>query len=153
MERLQKSAASGQAGKLYRQFHRRGDASRPPNDPLLYVPSHPARALDLDLEAAGIKKKTAEGKIDFHACRLAYINLVIDSGVSVKQEQELARHSAADMTMNVYGRANVDRLAEAVERVGRAFLQPEGVPEEYRGSEWAETRTAQPTENQWVAPI
>jgi hypothetical protein len=30
------------------------------------------------------------GKLDFHACRVAYINLVIESGVSVKEAQTLA---------------------------------------------------------------
>ncbi len=46
--------------------------------------------------------------------------------------QEIARHSTADMTMNVYGRVNDDRLAEAIERIGHTFLEPEGVPEEYQ---------------------
>ena len=70
-------------------------------------------------------------KVDSHACRLAYIDLVIDIEVRVMEAQELDRHSTADMTMNVSGRTNDDRLAEAVERVGRALYQPEGVPEEY----------------------
>jgi len=49
-------------------------------NPLLYVPSHPARELDKDLETAGIPKHTPEGKVDFHACRVAYISLLFEAG-------------------------------------------------------------------------
>ena len=61
----------------------------------------------------------------------------------VKETQELARHSTADTTMNVYGRANDERLTDAVKRVGRVLLQPEGVPEEYQ-TRSTKTKPAQP---------
>lgn len=51
-----------------------------PENPLFYVPTHTARELDKDLQAAGIQKYNSDGKLDFHACRVAYINLVIESG-------------------------------------------------------------------------
>ena len=89
---------------------------------ILYVPSHAARDLDKDLKAAGIPKRAFGGKLDFHACRVAYVTHVIESGVTVKGAQELARHSTPMLTMNVYGRAREDRLAEAVEKVGEALL-------------------------------
>jgi hypothetical protein len=59
---------------MYQRGGATGDGIK---NPLLYVPSHPARSLDMDLEKAGIPKVTPKGKIDFHAVRLAYINLVI----------------------------------------------------------------------------
>ena len=71
------------------------------------MPSHTARALDKDLKAAGIAKQSPGGKIDFHACRVAYINLVIESGVTVKEAQELARHATPELTMNIYGRVEL----------------------------------------------
>ena len=86
-----------------------------PQKPLLYVPTHTARDLDIDLEAAEIPKHTPGGKLDFHACRLAYINLVLDSGATVKEAQELARHATPELTMNVYGRVRQDRLAGVAE--------------------------------------
>ena len=58
--------------------------------------------------------------------------MVLESGVSVKEAQELARHSTPELTMNVYGRARDERLAEAVERVGEALKPPKRVPEEYQ---------------------
>ena len=49
-----------------------------PKNPLLYVPSGPSRDLAKDLKAAGIPKHTPGGKVDFHACRVAYINMVLE---------------------------------------------------------------------------
>jgi integrase len=90
---------------------------------LLYVPTHPAREFDKDLEAAGIPKVTSAGKLDFHTCRLAYINLVLESGATVKEAQELARHSTPQLTMNIYGRVREERLAQAVDKVADALRQ------------------------------
>ena len=87
-------------------------------NPLLYVPSHPARTLDRDLEAAGIPKHTPKGKVDFHAARTAYINLLLeDDQLSPKDTQELARHSTSRLTLDVYGRADDARMARAIERL------------------------------------
>ena len=74
---------------------------------------------------------TPAGKIDFHAVRLAYINLVIESGVTVKEAQVLARHETTELTMNIYGRARKERLWTVVEQVAQAIRvisvsQPEG---------------------------
>lgn len=81
------------------------------------MPSHPARELDKDLQTAEIPKYTPEGKLDFHACRVAYINLVLESGATVKEAQALARYATPQLTMNVYGRTREERLAEAIEKV------------------------------------
>ncbi len=89
-----------------------------PDDPLVYLPSHPSREMDKDLEAAGIPKVTAEGKLDFHALRTAYVTFLLESGATVKEAQALARHSNPELTMNVYGRTRAGRLVEVTEKVG-----------------------------------
>jgi len=125
-------AFSGQARAFYEKHYGEELAtSALPEQPLLYVPSHPARSLDIDLDAAGIPKVTPAGKLDFHAVRLAYINLVIESGVTVKEAQVLARHETPELTMNIYGRAREERLWTVVEQVAQAIRvisvsQPEG---------------------------
>ena len=52
--------------------------------------------------------------------RARFLGSNIRSGGTVKEAQELARHAAPDLTMNVYGRVREDHLAEAVERVAEA---------------------------------
>jgi len=57
---------------------------------------------------------------------------VVESGVSAKEAQELARHATPDLTMNVYARTRENRLSDAVEVIGIAMAPVERVPEEYR---------------------
>jgi hypothetical protein len=124
LSQLKAFADSGEATRLYDRFHRSTDRRRGiPDHPLLYVPSHASRDLGIDLEAAGIPKHGPGGKLDFHACRTAYVNLVLDSGATVKEAQELARHSTPDLTMNVYGRTREDRLTQAVEHISDAISE------------------------------
>jgi integrase/recombinase XerD len=106
----------------YTQVYKKGRPLRIPEHPLLYVPRDPARELDKDLRKAGIPKYTKAGKLDFHALRVTYINLVLDSGVNPKEAQTLARHATLDMTMNVYGRATEERLSLAVERIAERVI-------------------------------
>ncbi len=56
------------------------------------------------------------------------MNLVFEYGdVSVKEAQDLARHSTAGLTLNVYGRSRQERLFGAMEKVGQALVsQREG---------------------------
>ena len=89
-------------------------------------------------------KQGPGGKIDFHAIRKAYINLVIESGVTDKEAQTLARHASPELTMNVYGHAREDRLADAVERVAEVVLPVKRVPVEYQQAVGAEPRIATP---------
>ena len=115
------------AGKQFisREIHSRlleTVKGKSPDDPLLEVPSHPAREMDKDLKAAGIPKQTPEGKVDFHSCRTAYVTFVLGSGADPKEAQTLARHSTPTLTMNVYARAHEARLAEIAERVGKTVL-------------------------------
>ena len=88
------------------------------DEPLLYVPSHTARDLDLDLTAAGIPKVTDEGKVDFHSCRVAYVTFVLEAGATVSEAQTLARHATPGLTINTYGRTRNERLSEVAEVVG-----------------------------------
>jgi len=90
------------------------------DEALLTVPSHTARSLDRDLEAAGIPKVTDEGKVDFHALRVTYTTLIIESGATVKEAQSLLRHATPDLTMNVYARTRPERMREVANEVGNA---------------------------------
>ena len=102
------------AGKIIKWLDRPA-----PEDALLYVPKDTARSFDIDIRDAGIQKVTDEGKLDFHSCRVTYINMVLDAGTSVKDAMALARHSTPNLTLNVYGRARKDRLAEIGQTVGK----------------------------------
>ena len=148
LERLKAFAESDQPARLYAENLRRGSSSREgPTTSLLYVPSQPARLLSKDLAAAGISEQAAGGKLDFHALRTAFVNLVFEYGqVSPKEAQDLARHSTPDLTFNVYGRSRAGRLVEAVERLADAVLPVKRVPEEYRLAVGAERENATPFE-------
>lgn len=87
-----------------------------------HVPSSLSRDLDKDLKAANIPKIAPGGKLDFHTCRLAYINFVLERGASVKEAQTLARHATADLTMNVYGCVREERLSQVVEEVAENLV-------------------------------
>ena len=150
VERLKDFAASGEACRIYKQsFKQARSKLEPPQNRLFYVASQTDRVLSVDLEAAGIPKHTPKGKLDFHACRVAFINLILEQGeVSPKEAQELARHSTVDLTMNIYGRVREERLSEAVERVGHVILKEKCVPSVYRFAVGAEPETATPVESE-----
>jgi hypothetical protein len=126
LDRLVAFGESGEAKKRYTAMRRKAglkDNDNIPPEPLLYIPSQPARAIQDDLQKAGIPITTKEGKLDFHACRTAYINLVIAAGADVKTAQELSRHSTPHLTMNIYGRAADYRLTRVAEAVGQMIAQ------------------------------
>ena len=75
-----------------------------------------------DLQHAGIPRQTAKGKVDFHALRTTYINLVIASGATVPEAQALARHRTAALTIGVYGRSEDRRLQQLIDTVAGAIL-------------------------------
>ena len=77
------------------------------------------------MEAAGIPKHTPKGKVDFHAARTAYINLLLeDDQLTPKDTQGLARHSTTRLTLDVYGRADDARMARAIERLDERVRPP-----------------------------
>lgn len=94
------------------------------DDPLLSVPSHPAREMDKDLETAAIPKRTREGKIDFHAVRVAYVSHILKIGADPKEAQALARHSTLKLTMETYARASYNRLSELAAAMGKFIISP-----------------------------
>lgn len=126
LTRLIEYGKTGRARELYRQ-NRTKAGEKPdeqvPDNPLLYVPSHPARVIQDDLKKLGIPVVTEKGKIDFHACRKAYINMVIAAGADVKTAQTLSRHSTAYLTMEVYAEAEDPRLTNVAELVGAMMEQ------------------------------
>ena len=115
VERL--CAGTDAALARYGQAYKNKRPRNIPAHPLLYVPRDLAREPDKDLQAAVIPKYTKAGKLDFHALRVTYINLVIESGVNLKEAQTLARHASPEMTMNIYGRTKEERLSLAVEQI------------------------------------
>ena len=77
------------------------------------------------MEAAGIPKHTPKGKVDFHAARTSYINLLLeDDQLTSKDTQELTRHSITRLTLDVYGRADDARIARATERLDEQVRPP-----------------------------
>ena len=122
---LQEFAEEKIAIRLYQKFYRHFEDIDIPESPLLYVPSHPSREMDRDLKLAGVPKITPIGKIDFHACRVAYITYILEAGATVKEAQVLARHSTPILTINTYARAKDSRLTDLTEMVAdRLLFQP-----------------------------
>ena len=78
--------------------------------------------IERDLEAAGIPKWTEEGKVDFHALRVSYVSLVVETGADLKVTQSLARRTTPELTMNVCAPVRGSKLAEVAEAVGRIIL-------------------------------
>ena len=152
VERLAAFAESGEARHLYEKTSvwRLGDA---PENPLLYVPSQTDRTINADLKAAGIPKWTPAGKLDFHAARTAYVTMLLEAETTVKEAQELARHSTPHLTMNVYGRVRGERLTAAVERVGAMVLSEEKRAKYvYKDAVGAERENATLVETEGCAP-
>jgi integrase len=54
---------------------------------------------------------------DFHALRHSYIALLDQTGATLKEAMQLARHSDPKLTMAVYGRAQLHDLGETVRRL------------------------------------
>ena len=93
-----------------------------------------------DLKKAGIPKQTPEGKLDFHAIRVAFVNFVWDSRATVKEAQTLSLHSSSDLTMNVYDRTHKNRLSEIVEDLADNLKLNEKCVQNVYFSEEAEQR-------------
>lgn len=129
-------AESGEPERLYQQHYKSKEARgcRPsiPDNPLLFVPWHTYRVLEKDLKKAGIPKHNPKGKLDFHALRVAYINMVIESGATVKEVQVLARHTAPTITFNTYGRVKPERLAATVEKIAANLYVEEATEAEQK---------------------
>tara|TARA_Y100000588_G_scaffold300283_1_gene321778 strand:- start:2671 stop:3258 length:588 start_codon:yes stop_codon:yes gene_type:complete len=53
--------------------------------------------------------------VDFHALRSTYITMLVKGGASVKEAQQLARHSDPKLTMNVYTKLGFHDLVGALD--------------------------------------
>jgi len=116
--RLHEYGVSGAARQLYNDRFGRVDAVKEgvPENPLLFVSTHPSRELDIDLQKAGIPKHVnGEGKVDFHSLRNRFISWLMEAGANPKEAQVLARHSDVRLTMNTYARAQKDSLNAIVD--------------------------------------
>lgn len=71
--------------------------------------------LRADLRTAGIPYCTPAGYADFHSFRHTFITWLGAAGTPVKVVQELARHSDAQMTLNVYSHVRLFDVSGAVE--------------------------------------
>ena len=101
---------------------REAAVGKDPHAPLLYAPSHPARALGRDLKVAGIPKSGPQGTIDFHSLRTTFITRLIEAGANPKEVQDLARHQSVQMTLGVYAKVRPERRHQMAERIGQAVL-------------------------------
>jgi len=73
------------------------------------------RTFNLDLAAAGIAKKDAQGRtVDVHSLRHTFATLLARNGVSPSVAQKLMRHSDIRLTMNLYTHLELADTAGAV---------------------------------------
>jgi integrase len=70
-----------------------------------------AEMLRVDLDAAKVAFRTADGVLDFHALRHTYVTSLVENKAHPKEAQELARHSTIDLTMNYYTHLQKAKLA------------------------------------------
>ncbi len=127
MCRLVAYGESGEAKKLYRK-HPAGKSTRRfvPDNPLLFVPIHAARMFNQVLERAGIPKCTSKGKLDVHACRTAYTNMILRSGADTKTLQTLTRQTDLRVALFNYGRDSEEHLEAAAAKVAaKVFVNPD----------------------------
>jgi integrase len=78
---------------------------------------HKSRAIKRHLKVAGIPYRTAEGKVDFHALRTSYVNLVNEHAPDITTAMELNRHKDVRLTAKTYGRTSISRKSETADRI------------------------------------
>jgi hypothetical protein len=67
-----------------------------------------------DCEAAGIAYATPDGVADFHANRAGVHHQPLPQQRQPHHGPKLARHSAPELTSNVYSKITTDKRAEAI---------------------------------------
>jgi hypothetical protein len=84
------------------------------------------RGFRLDLKAAGIEPRDAEGLIvDLHAlARVTLATRLSDANVPLVQAQRILRHSDPRLTANVYTKPAASDLRESIERAGAGSRLP-----------------------------
>jgi len=88
----------------------------PPGAPLFGIDwRNLLRTFNLDLAAAGIPKRDAQGRtLDVHCLRHTFATLLARNGVSPSVAQKLMRHSDIRLTMNTYTHLDLADTAGAV---------------------------------------
>ncbi len=92
------------------------DLDRPSSTtPLFTLGRNFLRTFNLDLAAAGIAKRDAQGRtVDVHSLRHTFATLMARNGVSPSVAQKLMRHSDIRLTMNTYTHLGLADTAGAV---------------------------------------
>ena len=86
-----------------------------PDVPLFDIRRNFLRTFNLDLAAAGIAKRDAQGRtVDVHSLRHTFATLLARNGVSPSIAQKLMRHSDICLTMNLYTHLDLADTAGAV---------------------------------------
>ena len=98
-------------------------ADKTPGESVFPLHHDTGKAIRSDLEAIGIPYETEEGAADFHALRVYYVSLLVRSGRSIKEVQQLARHAKPETTMRHYAKVSAHDLHGAVESLG-VIMQP-----------------------------
>ncbi len=99
-----------------------------PDERLLGIPKgpNPAAYIRADFDKAKVAAVTDLGIATWHSLRKVYINNVIRSGADLKTVMELARHSSAKMSMDVYAKAKPSLLKNAVASVAAKIKASSG---------------------------
>lgn len=99
----------------------------PASEKLFSVPDSLLRALNRDLEAAGIAKKDERGRsLDLHALRTSFGTLLSAGGVTPRTAQEAMRHSDIKLTMGAYCDPALLDVSSAMDKLPDLYL--DGVP-------------------------
>jgi integrase len=92
-----------------------GGGQTPPDARLFNLGRNFLRAFNLDLAAAGIAKRDAQGRtVDVHGMRHTFATLLARKGVTPSVAQKLMRHSDIRLTMNTYTHLDLTDTAGAV---------------------------------------
>jgi len=93
-----------------------------PGERLLVVPRRTAEVLRRDLRRAEIPEWTGEGRVDFHSLRVTFVTLASESGATVPELIELARHAPPGLTLERYARTRPERRREIMETMWRTVF-------------------------------
>ena len=88
-------------------------ATKPSQKPLFPEDRNSALMIRADLKAAGIPSDA----YDFHGLRHCFVSQIVQSGASVKDAMELARHHDADLTFGRYAHTRLENLSKAVDKL------------------------------------
>jgi integrase len=87
-------------------------------DPVLSMPANFVNTFYDDIEAAGIPRQDAAGRVlDLHALRHTFGSRLVAAGVDIKTVQSLMRHSTPVLTLGIYVHCDRARLRQAVEQL------------------------------------